>query len=158
VTHESNHSSDVLPSLHIQYKNRAGQIRCRARSSAAYSHLAFFSKPHRRFKVSATAVCFVGGCLQAGADSQEAARPLRPGTLAMVESSGTSGASSQPVSTVTLLTAVPETTHLLELLWRLAWMTDIAVWLPAEVKAVCTRQDMWVVCKNLCDSFMSDSN
>jgi hypothetical protein len=95
------------------------------------AHLAFFSKPHRRFKVSATAVWFVGVCLQAGADCQEAASPLRAGTLAMVESPGTSGGSSQPVITVTLLTAVPETTHLLEVLRRLAWTTDTAVWLPA---------------------------
>jgi hypothetical protein len=81
--------------------------------------------------VSATAVCFVGGRLQAEADCQEVARPLRAGTLAMVESSGTSGGSSQPVSTVTLLTAVPDTTHFLELLLRLACMIDTAVWLPA---------------------------
>jgi hypothetical protein len=95
-------------------------LACQRHVLDSVSHLAFFSKPHRRFIVSATAVCFVGGCLQAGADCHEVARPLRPGTLAMVESSGTSGASSQPVSTVTLLTAVPDTMHFLELLWRLA--------------------------------------
>jgi hypothetical protein len=137
----------VLRNLHIPYREPRA---CQSSLSSAHTssnrrddtaetsmlngaaHLAFFSKPHRRFMVSATAVWFVGGCLQAGADSHEAARPLWAGTLAMVECPGKSAGSSQPVITVTLLKELPETTHLLEVLRRLAWTTDTAVWLPAE--------------------------
>jgi hypothetical protein len=112
---------------HTAWSNQAAGGR-----SEVVAHLALFSKPHSRFNVSATAVCFVGVALQAGADCQDVAR-LFKAALALLEPSGPREGSMQPVSTVMLLTAVPATWHLRVSLCAVAWITATAVWLPVSV-------------------------